>query len=168
MADKRFDRDAKPAAAIIAAATIAIAATLIKPWEGKRNAVYLDIVGIPTACYGQTGKGIRMGQRYTDAECEAMLDKAMGEYYGHVKRCIIDRAEKPLHIHQAAALTSFAYNVGPGGVCGSTLQRHAIKGEHAQMCGQLMRWVYAGGKRVQGLVNRRQAEYRVCMGLGYQ
>ena len=42
-----------------------------------------------------------------------------------------------------------------------------VAGNKVQMCGQLMHWVYAGGKPVAGLVNRRKAEWRMCMGKGY-
>ncbi|WP_425519928.1 glycoside hydrolase family protein [Stenotrophomonas maltophilia] len=34
----------------------------------------------------------------------------------------------------------------------------------ASWCPELDRWVYAGGKRVQGLVNRRAAERAMCEG----
>lgn len=160
-----FDRGAKAIGALFVAAVLALAGTLIKPWEGKRNTTYLDIVGVPTACYGET-RGVVRGKTYTDEECEAFLNKSMREFYGHVTRCIT----YPLTINESAALTSFAYNVGPRGVCGSKLQYHANRGEKVQMCGQLMRWVYAGGsdKPVKGLVNRRKAEYAMCMGKGYE
>ena len=173
MTDPNRNPDYKPgnkaAGALIVSATLALASTLIKPWEGKRNNTYLDIVGVPTVCYGQTGPSIKMGQRYTNAECEQMLADALPEYYGHVERCILRNAKVPLEINEVAALVSFTYNVGPRGVCGSTLQKHAIAGNKAQMCGQLMRWVYAGGDEpVKGLVNRRKAEYAMCMGKGYE
>lgn len=154
---------AKAISASFIAAVLALAGPLIKVWEGKENRTYLDIVGVPTACYGETGKHIQVGKTYTNAQCEAFLDRSMRAHFGYVQRCIIDKAATPLTVNEAAALTSFAFNVGQGGVCGSTLQRHAIRGEKVQMCGQLMRWVYAGGRRVPGLVNRRKAEYRLCM-----
>lgn len=143
-----------------AAVVLALAAGVVALWEGNRPDVYKDIVGVPTVCFGHTGADVRMGQaRRTEAECERLLAGDLADAYSHVQRCI----SHPLPPETAAALTSFVFNVGPGGVCGSTLQRHANRGEIAQACGQLMRWVYAGGKRVQGLVNRRQAEYRLCM-----
>lgn len=166
--ESKYDPKATAGPAVVLVGVMALATTLIKPWEGKRNNTYLDIVGVPTACYGQTGPTIKMGQRYTNAECEQMLADALPEYYGHVERCILRNAKVPLEINEQAALVSFTYNVGPRGVCGSTLQKHAIAGNKSQMCGQLMHWVYAGGKPVKGLVNRRKAEYNMCMGKGYE
>ena len=150
----------KKAIAAGAAAVIAAAAAIVKPWEGLEPEVYADIVGVPTVCYGHTGKDVLLGQpRRTVAECNRLLEGDLAVAYATVKRCIPEQLPAPTE----AALVSFVFNVGPSGVCGSTLQRHMRAGNIAQGCGQLMRWVYAGGRRVQGLVNRRQAEYRVCM-----
>jgi lysozyme len=150
----------KKAIAAGAAAVIAAAAAIVKPWEGLEPQVYADIVGVPTVCYGHTGRDVLLGQpRRTVAECNRLLDGDLSAAYATVKRCI----PEPLPAPTEAALVSFVFNVGPSGVCGSTLQKHMRAGDIARGCGQLMRWVYAGGRRVQGLVNRRQAEYRVCM-----
>lgn len=139
------------------AAVLVLAAAIVKPWEGKENDPYRDIVGVLTVCYGHTG-GIE-NRRYTDAECDALLGKDLAEAHSHVKRCIT----KPLPVGAEAAFISAAYNIGPKVVCGSTLQRKANAGDIKGACGQLLNWVYAGGKKVKGLVNRRQAEYKVCM-----
>ncbi len=150
----------KKAIAAGAAAVIAAAAAIVKPWEGMETQVYADIVGVPTVCYGHTGKDVLLGQpKRTMAECNRLLEGDLATAYAAVKRCI----PEPLPAPTEAALVSFVFNVGPSGVCGSTLQRHMRAGNIAQGCGQFMRWVNAGGRRVQGLVNRRTAEYRVCM-----
>lgn len=142
------------------AAVLTIAAGIVRPWEGSSQEVCPDIVGVPTVCYGHTGKDVKLGQpRRTAAECERLLSGDLAIAHAAVKRCI----PRQLPVPTEAALVSFVFNVGPSGVCGSTLGKHMNAGNIAQGCGQLMRWVYAGGKRVQGLVNRRQAEYRVCM-----
>ncbi len=157
MQDKTKQRTA---AGGVAAAVLTLAAGTVALWEGNRPDVYRDIVGVPTVCFGHTGRDVVMGQpRRTREQCDRLLAGDLAHAYAHVQRCI----RHPLKPETAAALTSFVFNVGPSGVCGSTLQRHANRGEIAQACGQLMRWVYAGGKRVKGLVNRRQAEYRLCM-----
>lgn len=137
-----------------------MAAAIVRPWEGLETTVYPDIVGVPTVCYGHTGKDVKLGQpKRTIAECNRLLEGDLAGAYATVKRCIPNALPAPTE----AALVSFVYNVGPSGVCGSTLQRYMRAGDIRNGCGQLLRWVNAGGKRVQGLVNRRQAEYRVCM-----
>lgn len=71
----------------------------------------------------------------------------------------------PLEQHEWAALLSWSYNVGTTAACGSSLVRKINSGQPASAwCAELDRWVYAGGKRVQGLVNRRAAERRMCEG----
>lgn len=72
----------------------------------------------------------------------------------------------PLQQHQFDALVSFVFNVGPGspnpskpgGFYRSTLRRRLNEGDYAAVPEQMARWVNAGGKRVRGLVVRRQAE----------
>lgn len=150
----------KPVAVIGGAAVIAIAGVIVKPWEGNVDHGYLDVIGVPTACYGHTGKDVRVGQKYTADQCDAWLRKDMGHAYQAVSRCIT----APLYPHEAAAFVSLAYNVGDDGVCGSTLQRMANAWNYAGACAQIKRYVYAKGRYVQGLANRRQAEYSMCMG----
>ena len=69
----------------------------------------------------------------------------------------------PLNQNQYDALVSFTYNVGVGAYCGSTLVRKLNQGDYTGACNELRRWVYAGGKRVQGLANRREAERSLCL-----
>ena len=54
---------------------------LIKPWEGVRLEAYLDSVGVPTICWGET-EGVRLGMKKTLAECDAMLERrVLNDYY---------------------------------------------------------------------------------------
>lgn len=143
-----------------AAAVLALAATIVRPWEGRSLPVYKDIVGVPTVCYGHTGPDVKMGQpARTPAECEALLTGDLAEAYGHVRRCIVGGTD-----YQLAAVTSLAFNVGPRAVCESTLQRKANSGDWAGACAEISRWSFAGGKKVRGLVRRREAERAMCEG----
>jgi len=143
-----------------AAGVIALAAGIVKPWEGRSLPVYKDIVGVPTVCYGHTGPDVKAGQpARTPAECEALLTGDLAVAYGHVRRCIVGGTD-----YQLAAVTSLAFNVGPRAVCGSTLQRKANAGDWKGACAEIGRWVYAGGKKVRGLVRRREAERAMCEG----
>lgn len=147
-------------AAALLAGTLA-AVGIIKPWEGKRNVGYADVVGIPTDCYGNT-HGARIGVYRTDAECEAMLDAEVRSLVDQLSVCI----RVPLTPNQAGAVLSWAYNVGPSAACNSSLVRKVNAGQPADVwCDELLRWDYAGGKRIRGLTNRRVAEHKVCEGL---
>jgi lysozyme len=57
-----------------------------------------------------------------------------------------------------AAITDFAFNVGTGALRASTLRRRINAGQWDDVPAQLMRWVFAAGKRLRGLERRRAAE----------
>lgn len=143
-----------------AAAVIALAAAaLVKPWEGYSPTPYVDMVGVATYCYGDTSRPEKAV--YTEQECAEKLNSRLGQYLTGIQACI----RVPLQPHQAAALLSWTYNVGVGAACRSALVGRINAGQPAaSWCPELDRWVYAGGKRVQGLVNRRAAERRMCEG----
>lgn len=139
------------------AAALLLAVPLVAKWEGKRNDPYLDIVSVPTVCYGETRVKMR---RYSDAECTAMLHEAVKGFAEPVARCTPAIANRP---YQLAAATSLAYNVGIGAYCRSTADRRFDAGDFKGGCAALKFWNKAGGRVVQGLVNRRADEYRLCM-----
>lgn len=146
----------------IGSAVLAAAMALIKPWEGYDPTPYRDIVGVWTVCYGHadtSGVPVDRAKTYTPAECKALLATDIGVAYSHVARCMPGNTPEPAQ----AAFTSATLNAGPKIVCGSTLQKKAKAGDFAGACRELLRWTRAGGKVVKGLVNRRNAEYKVCM-----
>ena len=58
------------------ASAITIAAVMLgnpDGLEGRRYYAYQDVVGVWTVCDGHTGADIRRGHRYTDKECDALL-----------------------------------------------------------------------------------------------
>ena len=64
----------------------------------------------------------------------------------------------PLNDNQLAACTSLAYNIGLAAFRGSTLLRKLNDGDYQGAADQFPVWNKAGGRVVQGLVNRRAAE----------
>ena len=73
------------------------------------------------------------------------------------------RAKVELPEPTRAALASFVYNVGAGNFARSTLLRKLNQGDLRGACHELSRWVYAGGKRLNGLVSRRATEKEICL-----
>ncbi|TBV12770.1 lysozyme [Stutzerimonas kirkiae] len=136
---------------------LAIAVPLVGYYEGRNLAAYLDPVGIPTICYGST-QGVKIGQTRTAEECDALLATELGEAITTVDRL----ARGPLPDTRRAALGSFVYNVGAGAFERSTLLRKLNAGDVAGACAELSRWVYAGGRKLGGLVKRRSAERELC------
>jgi lysozyme len=136
----------------------AIAVTIVGGFEGIRTVAYLDPIGIPTACFGET-KGIRMGQKFTMAECESMLIESLKIADDAVMHC----TKVPLSDTRRAALVSFTYNVGGHAYCNSTLVKKLNAGDTVGACDQLLRWDRAKGIRLPGLTKRRAAERDLCM-----
>ena len=131
---------------------------VVSHFEGKLNSAYIDPVGVPTICYGHT-EGVRLGQVMTDEECDALLAYDLGVYISGVEALVT----VPMPDTRKAALTSFAYNVGLTNLMKSTLLKKLNKGETVAACNELRKWVYAKGKKLPGLVKRREAERELCL-----
>ncbi|HGM5437405.1 TPA: lysozyme [Serratia marcescens] len=126
--------------------------------EGREYIAYRDVVGVLTVCDGHTGADIIPGKRYTDKECEALtmtdLQRIARQVDPHIK---VRTTEQ-----QRAAIYSFSYNVGANAFINSTMLKKLNAGDADGACSEMLRWVYAGGKKWKGLMNRRDVEYEVC------
>ncbi|MGQ7245471.1 lysozyme [Salinicola sp. V024] len=132
---------------------------LIVPWfEGTEMQSYQDAVGVWTVCTGHTGD-VTAGMTATPAQCEAFLRSDLGVALSAVDDLVtVDIPETT-----RASLGSFVFNVGRGAFAGSTLLKKLNAGDIVGACNQLPRWVYAGGKRLRGLVTRRAEERSLCL-----
>ncbi|EBO4170108.1 lysozyme [Salmonella enterica] len=126
--------------------------------EGREHYPYKDVVGIVTVCDGHTGSDIVWGKYYSDKECDALTRKDMTRIAAQVDPHIKVQTTET----QLAAIYSFAYNVGATATINSTLLKKLNAKDYAGACSELKRWVYAGGKKWKGLMNRRDVEYEVC------
>lgn len=137
---------------------VGIAADGVVHFEGKRNTAYLDPPSIPTICYGHI-RGVKLRQTHTDAECDELLRADLGDALAVVDHRVT------VHMSEArrAALTSFVYNVGAEKFSKSTLLAYLNGGNTQAACDQLMRWVYADGRKLPGLVKRRAEERELCL-----
>lgn len=141
------------------AAALAGLLVLVGSFEGVRYVAYKDPVGVPTICFGHTA-GVLMGDVANREQCDRLLMKEILVADAHVQRCITSDISDGAR----TALASLVYNAGPSAVCGSTLQRHMNAQRFSEGCAQIKRWVYAKGIKLPGLVRRREAEYKLCMG----
>lgn len=143
------------------AASLLISVPLIAKWEGLRNDPYRDLVGKLTVCYGETN--VKM-KRYSDEECRVMLAESTKLYAGPTLDITPGLVGKP---YALAAATSLSYNAGQLNYTKSTARKLFNKGDIAGGCKALTRFnkVRINGKLVvkQGLVNRRQDEYKICV-----
>ncbi len=147
------------------AAALLVATPGIQRWEGKRNATYLDVVGVPTACYGHTGPDTGpVGKRWTDVQCDALLREDIAEHMEGALGCVPALRDR---VNQLAAATMLTFNIGVAAFCRSTVARRFNAGDWAGGCAAFSMWVKAGGITLRGLVNRRAHEREICMrGLG--
>lgn len=138
----------------------AAAVALVKHFEGCRLKAYLCPAGVWTIGYGATGPGIAQGTTWTQAQADARLSADLARFADGVDRLV----SVPITQNQRAALISFAFNVGLSALAGSTLLRLLNAGASAESVGdQFTRWNKAGGRVLDGLVERREAERKLFL-----
>lgn len=126
---------------------------LIKRFEGLRLEAYLDSVDVPTIGYGHT-RGVKLGQTITQEQADAFLEEDIHEFELAIQRLV----HVNLTQNQFDALVSFTFNLGIGSLKQSTLLKKLNAGDITGAANEFNRWVYAGGKKLTGLVKRRSAE----------
>ena len=131
---------------------------LIKQFEGCRLTAYQDSVGVWTIGYGWTqpvdGKSIRAGMTIKQETAERLLKTGLVSYESDVSRLV----KVGVTQGQFDALVSFTYNLGARSLSTSTLLRKLNAGDYAGAADEFLRWNKAGGKVLNGLTRRREAE----------
>lgn len=126
---------------------------LIKHFEGCELEAYKCPAGVWTIGYGHI-KGVQEGMKITEMQAEEMLQSELIEYEGYIN----DLVEVELNQNQFDAMVSWVYNLGGGNLRSSTLLKVLNAGNYAGVPEQMLRWNKAGGKVLEGLTRRRQAE----------
>ena len=126
---------------------------LIKHFEGCELYAYKCPAGVWTIGYGHT-KGVEPGMQITEQDAEDMLKEELIEYESYIN----DLVTVGLNQHQFDAMVSWVYNLGAGNLKASTLLKVLNAGDYAGVPEQMLRWNKAGGKVLEGLTRRRQAE----------
>ncbi|QSY95393.1 lysozyme [Rhizobium bangladeshense] len=142
-------------------AAAAMAVALVGSFEGLRQHAYPDPAtqGQPwTICYGSTN-GVKPGDYKTIEQCRALLSLELQRYASGIEQCV----KVPLPDSRFVALTSFAYNVGVGAACKSSVVRLINQGRAAEGCEALLKWNRAAGITFPGLTRRRQKERAFCL-----
>jgi len=128
----------------------------LREWEGLKLTASRDVGGTLDIGYGHTSAAgaplVKAGMKITQAEAEQILLADLAKYEGDVNRLV----KVPLTDNQFAALVSFHFNTGA--LAKSTLLKKLNAGDYDSVPFEMNKWVFAGKKRVQGLVNRRAAE----------
>lgn len=128
---------------------------LIAQFEGFSPTVYADAAGLPTIGYGHL---LRAGERFDAPISRAQAEDLLRADVGLAERSVQRWIGVPLSQPQFDALVSFTFNLGGGALQRSTLRQKVNRAEHDEVPQEFMRWVWAGGRRLNGLIRRRQAE----------
>jgi len=126
---------------------------LIKHFEGCELEAYKCPAGVWTIGYGHI-KGVKEGMTITELQAEEMLKSELNEYEGYINNLVTVE----LNQNQFDAMVSWVYNLGGGNLKASTLLKVLNAGDYDGVPAQMLRWNKAGGKVLEGLTRRRQAE----------
>ena len=133
--------------------------SLIKKFEGCELYAYQCSAGVWTIGYGHT-KDVEPGMQITKEDAEEMLVEELHEYESYVN----DFVTAPLSQNQYDAMVSWVYNLGPANLKASTMLKVLNAGEYEEVPAQIKRWNKAGGKVLEGLIRRREAESLLFLG----
>lgn len=136
------------------------AVSLVKKWEGFRAKPYLCPANVWTIGYGTTRlpDGTPVGPdtpEVTEAEAEELMRHEL-------ERCVRSALFRSPILQwfpeRLGAIASFIFNLGPGRYAQSTLRRRINQQDWESAFEEIQRWVYAGGRRLPGLIARRKEE----------
>lgn len=141
---------------------VAVAAILpnIQQEEGTKNVPYKDIAGVLTVCTGHTGPDVVPNKFYPADQCAQLTQQDLNKAASGVLKYTPTLRYHPL---QLASAISFSYNVGIGAYGNSSVAKDFNNGEFKTACKDMLKYTYAGGKYSQGLANRRNQEYTICV-----
>ena len=157
---------------------------LIKSFEGLKLEAYLCPAGVWTIGYGHT-KGVKKGMKITKEKADELLMEDLQEFQNGVEKLIspiklkdnqfskvvsfvfnlgsknLKNSTLPIKLtdNQFSALVSFTFNLGLTNLKNSTLLKKVNQNPNDETIrNEFMRWIYAGGKPLEGLKRRRKHE----------
>lgn len=143
---------------------------IVKRFEGfHRVATRVPVVtAVPYLCpanFWTIGWGILCQADHppiTQAEGDAMLAGVLPSYVNHALR-LSPLLAQPEHESKLAAISDFVFNLGPTQYAASTLRKRVNERNWNSAAVEIRRWVYGGGRKLPGLVTRREAEVELLL-----
>lgn len=151
---------------------IPAAIKIVKRWEGLHRVVcnrqpisvvpYVCPAGFWTIGYGHlcTKDHPPIGEAQAEAYLAVDLEDALSAVARYCPVLLVGPE------HRLAAIVSWTFNLGAGRLQTSTLRRRINQWSWSDAAYELRRWVYAGAKKLPGLVARREDEARLFLGVG--
>jgi lysozyme len=144
---------------------------LIKSFEGCHNQPYKCPATLWTIGYGRVlypdQARLKTDERasyplrsehnrlWNADEIDALLEADLDRFSAGVLRLCPAAVDNQCHLD---AMVSFAFNVGLGSLQSSTLRMRYSRGDYQGAADEFLKWTKAGGKVLNGLVRRREAE----------
>ncbi|MGQ7243695.1 lysozyme [Salinicola sp. V024] len=130
--------------------------------ESVELTAYRDVAGVWTIGVGHTGSDVCDGLTITYERAIELLHADI-ERFEHAVNSSIDVY---LEQHEFNALVSLAFNIGVHAFNTSTVVRLINSGDFLGAADAFLMWRKAGGRVVQGLINRRKDERAQFLGVG--
>jgi len=126
---------------------------LIKKFEGCKLKSYKCPAGVWTIGYGHT-EDVKEGDIVSPQEADKLLRADVFKFEEYVA----DNVTVKLTQNQFDALVTWTFNLGVGNLRNSTMLKKLNNADYTSVPFEMKRWNKAGGKTLDGLVRRRQAE----------
>lgn len=127
--------------------------SIVRKFEGCELKAYLCPAGIPTIGYGHT-HNVKLGDTCTQQQADEWLEDDFFYATSDVKAVV----KVPLTDNQLDALASFVFNLGVRKLIQSTLLKKLNAKDYTGAANEFDKWVFAAGKKLNGLIARRAAE----------
>ena len=127
---------------------------LIKKYEGCKLEAYKCPAGIWTIGYGHTDGNVTSGTIISQEQADKLFNQDIKKFekgVGQMVKVLVNQ-------NQFDALVSFSFNLGLGALQNSTLLKKLNTKDYQGAANEFDRWVYGGGKKLEGLVRRRREE----------
>ena len=131
---------------------------VIKKFEGLRLKAYKCPAGVFTIGYGHT-ENVCADSEISELMADQILRKDLQKF-----EQTINDLDLPLLQCEFDALVSFVFNVGIGNFNKSTLKKLLSQKKFFYAAKEFDKWVFAGGKKLPGLQNRRNKERKIFEG----
>ena len=126
---------------------------LIKKFEGCRLKAYRCSANVLTIGYGHTG-GVKEDDTISQPEADELLENDIAKFEEYVSDNVIVELKQ----HQFDALVAWTFNLGVGNLRNSTMLKKLNEADYESVPFEMRRWNKAGGKTLDGLIRRREAE----------